>query len=287
MLPPNGVEVSIPGVRGRVRGLKVENIPDESVAQFRALVDAATGDTLRVPGPVHNGAMVDVWATGCVIANPAGYLTRSTVSGATEASVAFATRYEGGRVRRVEPSGGTLPGVPVVGVELVQSMAKADLNPSASGLTAQEIERRRYALACFEAVRRPGMFRVVAREASGGNLLLVLGGGVLAVGVLLFASIYQNGQDAEYHRQEARDFLAIQSCAQLYEARLAAWRQTGTMPPASEQERACAALVEQRANEGWTALQQDLGDAIKETSKGASKAILIAAGLWGLAQLSK
>lgn len=281
--PPSGLELSIPGI-GTVRAARVEGLAPERAAEFLTAVgNAATDATrVRVTATQYNASVVELWAIAQVAADPESYLQR-TEDGSMEARLVFPLRLDGSTVVDAPPSSPTFAGNPIVGEDLLVERLRAH-NPGAAGLAELEVERRRWVLAIYEQLRRSSQASQEV-ERSGGRAAgqwAQLGQLVVVVGTALFCLIYDANHDAEIEVAEARNQASLQTCARLYEARLSHWRQTGTMPPASEQERACSGLVQQRADEGWRNVQNAAADVLRgvggATSDGIKYLALLAGG---------
>lgn len=288
--PPQGLEIALPEL-GTVRGARVGGISNENVDAFIAAVQAAAADarTVRVTADQYNSAQVELWAIAQIIANPTAYMVRANEG--TTAQPLFPLRLDGTRVVQVEAAATTLPGDPIVGANLVVERLR-ELNPGTAGLTEAEVERRRWVLAIYETVRKTSQAaqEVERRAGRAAGQWVQLGRLAIIVGAALFALVYDSNRDAEVESQAAREHSSFLTCARLYEQRLAVWRQTGMMPPISEQERACSTLMVQRADDGWRNVSNAAADVLQRVGEAGSSSIkwvAAAAAAWFLFSKSR
>lgn len=157
--------------------------------------------------------------------------------------------------------GWTLPPTVLNGRRITNSATRFDWSPTrpARGanatVTALDRERQTMALAQLHALRTITQQTPVAvgRASAGwiGPALLV--GGVLLVGAALHEYVRSRIAIEEIHTEAAtRQRLAqIAQAGQDYATRLAQFKSTGTMPPASEAEQAAGTVVQQAATDEW------------------------------------
>lgn len=295
-IPVGGLEVIVSQDPrpARVRGVVVQ-VDEALMGDFARIAAEGTAsnprETRTYSAAQWNTAVAELWSIGSVIADPEGTINRPAGAGADAAfEVRFPARVPDARLTsRAVVEVITGAGAPVIGIPLLVTAAnRLSLDPSREGITAQESERRTWALAVYESVAQLGQRAVIPApaERAGGVHPAVWAAGVVLVGAAVYAVVQHLTDRVEVNAQLARDTALIAAGARAYEQRLVQWRQTGTMPEASEAERTARALADQRANAGWTRFSSAASDVLRDTGRTVNSLLkwgAIGAGLYLLA----
>lgn len=252
-----------------VLGTPVVTGYDEAAARRYLEGTAQTGNpTVRE----HNSAMVWLGAVADLIADPSSTMTPVSASGDTPAHI----------VERlsVDRQGRTTVGA---------TLARGQLGLANLGETPPDDRRAMVRGMIAWALQRQGTHRatVTAEQTAGFNpLLVIIPVAVVAAVAVVAISLYHAAVDtARVSEDQAIRLATIQvgQVADLYRQRLAEWRQTGTMPPASPAEDQGIADLGAHAQEVQTS---DAGST-ERTISTAGKYALAVVGAFLLFQLIK